>query len=300
MFKISFSNGLKSELMSFSLLSGCCDNAQIYGLVLFSRSFSMREISFFSENSELADLYAESVGRLLSTNLKYRTTQKKNYVISLASPKERDDLLRHFGHDNIALHLRINRANLQNDCCYSSFVRGAFLACGTISSPYKAYHLEFVVPSKKLCDDLAIILSEIGFPPKYIQRKGINVLYYKDSGLIEYLLVYMGAEKTALELMGIKVDRDLKNYTNRIMNSDMANIERTLRASRIQVKAIKKIKRKRGLDYLPKNLQEIARLRLENPELNLNDLGELLEKPISRSGVNNRLNAIIKIAEELE
>jgi hypothetical protein len=299
-FAISFSNGLKSELMSLTLVPGCCDNAQTYGLVLFSRSFSLREISFFSENSDLADLYAKSVGKLVSPGLQYRTTKKKNYVISLDSQKERSDLLRHFGHDDISLHLRINRANLPDDCCYSSFVRGAFLACGTISSPYKAYHLEFVVPSKKLCDDLSVILAEIGFPPKYVQRKGSNVLYYKDSGLIEYLLVYMGAEKSALELMGVKIDRDLKNNANRIMNFDMANIERTLKASRQQVEAIMKIQSKIGLESLPKNLQEIARLRLENPELNLNDLGELLEKPISRSGINNRLNTIIRIAEELE
>ncbi|NLP48150.1 MAG: DNA-binding protein WhiA [Clostridiales bacterium] len=281
-------------------MSNCCQKAQSYGLVLFGRAFSSRDVSFMSEIEELVSLYTKSVALVASPDLTYKSTKSNNFFVSLETQAEREKLLKHFGHDAEGLHLRVNRANLSDECCFSAFLRGAFLACGTISSPYKSYHLEFVVAYKKLSDDLALILTEVGFPTKYVLRKGNNILYLKDSGLIEYLLAFMGSDKAALEFMGIKAERDLRNRVNRRTNCDMANLDRIVKAAGEQIHAIDLILAHDKFDDLPKHLKEVANLRLSNPELSLSDLGKLLEKPISRSGLNHRFKTLIKLAKDLE
>ena len=177
-----------------------------------------------------------------------------------------------------------------------------FLVCGNVTDPDKDYHLEFVVPHKNLAADLEKLISdieEIDTEPHTVYRKGSYVVYIKGSDNIEDMLAYIGAGMSSLSIIQSKIFKSVRNRINRKINSETANINKTAEASARQLKAIEIISEKRGLDSLPDELKELAELRMENPEYNLRELGASLSKPLSRSGVNHRLNKLIMISEEL-
>ena len=147
--------------------------------------------------------------------------------------------------------------------------------------------------------DLTELLGEIGFNVKSTERKGNHVIYMKDSEVIEDLITFMGATMSSIELMNVKILKDVRNKANRIANCDAANIDRTLKASDKQIADIEYIADKIGMENMPPDLAEIAEVRLEFPEMSLKELGEELEKPLGRSGVNHRLKRISALAEQL-
>ena len=195
--------------------------------------------------------------------------------------------------------LALNSRLFKRDCCVQAFVRGAFLACGSVTDPNKEYHLEFSVPSLSLAEGLLSLLQEHGIPIKLASRKGIRLLYLKESEPIEDLLTYMGAVNNSLELMNVKIYKDVRNKVNRVTNCETANIEKTVNAAAGQVEAIRLIEQTLGLDELPEDLREVAGLRLENPDMSLRELCQSLVEPISRSGVNHRLKRLMAIADEI-
>lgn len=296
---MSFSSEVKKEMVSMPVLSACCKHAEAYGLLLFGRNFSSAAVSFAAENRAVSEKYAECVRAITGTEPEYSDRPGKMAIVSVKTAVERRAILNSFGHSAGELSLRINRANLSEECCFASFIRGVFLACGSISSPEKSYHLEFVVPFLKLSNDLFSFLQELGFPPKHIMRKGYHIIYYKDSESIEDLLTLMGATNATLRLIGIKVDKDMRNHVNRRVNFETANIDRSVQAGTQQVDAIRKIERARGLDSLPQGLQEIAQIRLEHPEATLYELEQIFEGRLSRSGINHRLKRLEQIASQL-
>lgn len=296
---MSFSSEVKKELVALPVLSDCCKHAEAYGLLLFGRSFSSAAISFAAENRAVSEKYASCIRAITGTEPEYSDRPGKMAIVSVRAAVERRAVLNAFGHSAGELSLRINRANLADECCFAAFIRGVFLSCGSISSPEKNYHLEFVVPFLKLSNDLFSFLQELGFPPKHVMRKGYHIIYYKDSASIEDLLTLMGATNATLRLIGVKVDKDMRNHVNRRVNFETANIDRSVQAGAVQVEAIRKIEKARGLDSLPQGLQEIARIRLENPEATLIELEELFEGRLSRSGINHRLKRLEQIASDL-
>ncbi len=296
---MSFSSEVKKELVSLPVLSDCCKHAEAYGLLLFGRSFSSAAISFAAENRSVSEKYAACIRKIIGEEPAYSDRPGKMAIVSVKTAVERREILNAFGHTAGELSLRINRANLSEECCFAAFIRGVFLACGSISSPEKNYHLEFVVPFLKLSNDLFSFLQELGFPPKHVMRKGYHIIYFKDSANIEDLLTLMGATNATLRLIGVKVDKDMRNHVNRRVNFETANIDRSVQAGSAQVEAIKKIARARGLDSLPQGLQEIARIRLDNPEATLYELETLLNGRLSRSGINHRLKRLVQIASQL-
>ena len=162
--------------------------------------------------------------------------------------------------------------------------------------------MEFVVSFLNLARDFMTLLSEISaldLQPAFINRKGAYVIYIKGSERIADLLTYMGASYAAMELMQVKMVKEVRNYVNRKTNFETANIDKTVSAAAKQVAAIEKIVKGVGIESLPEELRELATLRYENPEMSLRELGEGLSEPISRSGVNHRLQRIMKLAENL-
>ena len=163
----------------------------------------------------------------------------------------------------------------------------------------KSYHAEFCVPHKNLASDLSNILREVTecrFTPKTVLRGGNYVVYFKGSEQICDLLTYTGAPLQAMEIMGTKAVKQVRNNINRSVNGEVANIRKVASAATKQLEAINKIKRTRGLESLPDDLREIAVLRLENPEMSLRDLGANLSTPISRSGANHRMQRLMDYA----
>ena len=142
-------------------------------------------------------------------------------------------------------------------------------------------------------------MDELSLSPKYIVRKGNHIIYFKDSESIEDILAIIGAQSASLHVMGIKIEKDVKNTVNRRLNFEMSNINKTVNAANQQVEAIELIEKHMGISSLPDNLRELAQLRLDNPEASLSELEKLLSEPISRSGINHRLSRIVKIVEKI-
>lgn len=296
---MSFSSDVKSEISKTENLSSCCLHAQVYGLVLFAH-FSKYNFSITTENTDVFDLYLSYLRDYCGVEPTINDNGTKKQTAYLRTDDEKEKAFEKFGHSLKEATLRINRANIADECCTGAFLRGVFLACGTVTAPERGYHLEFVVPYKKLCTDLIKFLDELELRPKYIIRKGNHIIYFKDSESIEDILAIIGAQDASLYVMGIKIEKDVKNKVNRKLNFEMSNISKTVDAANLQVEAIEYIENKTGISSLPENLQKIAYMRLENPESSLSELEKLLDEPISRSGINHRLNRIVKIAENLK
>ena len=300
---MSFSSEAKKEIAADLPDKLCCRAAQAYGLLQCGHAFSAEEISLQTESEEIADLYDHLVSRLCSVErptrerLRRRTDLHHSFI---ADPALRVKVLERFGHAPREVSLRLNRANLDCDNCARAYLRGAFLACGAVTDPEHDYHLEFALPHYNLSRDLMTLLRELDFPAKVSTRGGNYIVYIKESERIEDCLTLLGATRASLELMGVKMVKSIRNDTNRRINCESANIDKTVQAAGAQMDALSRIEATCGLAALPEELQAVAKLRLEHPEMSLRDLGATMDPPLSRSGVNHRLQRIIKFAEGLE
>lgn len=192
-----------------------------------------------------------------------------------------------------------SRIEAKNEEEKKAIIRGAFMGGGSVNEPNNKYHLEIILSSEELSNTICNYINEFGIEIKQMERANGYSLYIKDGENISNLLAIMGASKSVVRYEEIRVLKDKRNNINRIVNCETANLNKTINASILQIEAIKKIQKKGKFDELPESLKEIAKLRQENPEMSLVELGELLKKPIGKSGVNHRLNNLIKIANEL-
>lgn len=295
---MSFTAEVKSELSDTGLLSEEMKKAYAYGFLLFGKSFGVRSITCASDYESVIGSFRDTLSELTGVVGSVLQLKSGKYVFKITSPLDRRKLLEFFGHSPNEISLRINHANIGIDESYAAFLRGVFMSCGSVSNPDKGYHLEFVVQHNKLSNDLLKVITDLSLGGKYILRKYSHVIYIKGSEDIEDLLTMMGAPNSSLYLMGIKVQKDVKNKINRKMNFESANMSRAIEAGLSQVRAIEIIENKQGLDSLSDELKELAILRRDNPDMSLKELGEALSIPISRSGVNHRLARLISIAEK--
>ncbi len=184
-------------------------------------------------------------------------------------------------------------------CCMASYIRGAFLGHGSISDPKKAYHLEFITKSANEADFLCNLLFLGGLTPKLMQRKSYVIVYMKEANQIADLLGLMGDSADALELFGVQIEKDMRNNINRQVNCENANANKVAKAASKHIFAIKKIKAAKKWHELADTLKEIGDLRCRYPEDSIKALGERLDPPIGKSGVNHRLERILQIADTL-
>ncbi len=301
---MTFSEKVKNELASIENKKECCWKAQAYGMLLFGKNCSEEAISLHTVNKKIADLYADLLVSLTGciasvTEVGQETNEEKAlYIVEIDDPDDRREVLRFFGCGTSTKHFE--ESIIERDCCLHTFLRGAFLSCASITDPNKEYHLEFVIGDANLAALLCDLLNKIGLSGGSTVRKSSRIVYLKESENIEDLLTFMGAVKSSLELMNIKILKDVRNKVNRVTNCETANIEKTVAASSMQVKSIEWIMTHKGLDYLPEELKTVAQLRLENPELSLSELCEISGLGLSRSGMNHRLKKIIEIADHLK
>ena len=298
---MSFSSDLKTELAAVTG-PACCEVAQAYGMLEYGRCFSAAGISLQTENGAVAQRYFELLQTVCGVLPLIETPPVgKAGLYTVSVPKQdRERVLARFGHGGREVALRLNRANLECDECAAAFLRGVFLVSGTVTNPQVDYHLEFNVPYLNLSRDLMALLGEQGLAAKSVRRKGNYIVYFKESEQIEDCLTSIGAMNASLELMNVKMVKSIRNNVNRAANCETANLDKTLAAALPQVEAVRRIEEKLGFDALPEDLRELCRLRVENPEFSLRELGEALEPPLSRSGVNHRLRRVMEIANELK
>ena len=192
-----------------------------------------------------------------------------------------------------------NNIVIMKDCCKRAFIRGAFMAAGSINDPNKSYHFEIKCNSRKKAEQLINLLEKYNICGKMVARKGSYVVYIKEGeGIIDVLNV-MEAHVSLMEMENIRILKGMSNYYNRQVNCETANIKKTVATSVRQIEDINYIIKNKGISYLPTKLQDIALVRIDNPDASLQELGEILDPPLGKSGVNHRLRKICQIADDL-
>lgn len=298
---MSFSLTVKKEILSRELPKDCCAVAAAYAVACFGKYFDEKGVVLHTEQSAIAQYVKRLYARVGLQGKVYVKGKEESrlYEFAVKEPAEVDKLLALFGHTGRETTLRINSKNLLCDHCINSFVSTAFLCSGTITNPAREYNLEFLTSRYNLAQDFSALLKGHGFLPKYVRRKGANVVYFKASEQIEDLLTFMGAQSAALEIMNLKVFKDFRNKANRITNCETANIDKTVEASAETLRAIRFLREQNALDTMPQPLRQAAVLREENPDLSLKELAALFEPPLSKSGLSHRMKKLEQLASRL-
>lgn len=286
---MSFATDVKNELIEVS------DHSK-QDILLYGVLYGMRGTDFpvlYSENQAVI----EYVKKLLSGE-KYEVTSsfKRNTTQYALTVTEYDGLLRKYNFRNAAVNTEFVDGN---DVDTGMFLRGVFLACGSISDPNREYHLELTLSTEEKCNAVYSLINEQGMAIKKSSRGGQAFLYAKESERISDFLTYIGAMIHSMEIMNVKIYKDVRNNVNRAVNCEAANIGKTVAAAQKQIEDIELIEQLKGLNSLSEDLRQVAEIRLENADMSLREIGEMLNPPISRSGVNHRLNRISKIADSL-
>lgn len=189
---------------------------------------------------------------------------------------------------------------IKNSCCKRAYLRGCYMAVGSMSDPYKSYHLELVCGLQVQAEQLLKILHDFSLDAKMIVRKKYHVVYMKEGENIADFLNITEAHKALMEFENTRIYKGMRNMVNRKVNCEAANITKTVNAATRQVEDIRLIREKMGLEGLPDPLRQMAYVRLENPQASLGELGKLLDPPVGKSGVNHRLRKLGELAKELK
>ena len=271
-------------------------------MILFSRVVSKERICFQSESRITAELYAKLFqgvfGNAASAQL-HESTRKNGTVLYTYETEGAAAVEKILKTYRISPEVRRIDPDIIVNNSLGVFAAGVFLACGSVNDPAKEYHLEFAVPEQSLAMDLEALLGDIGVHAKTVIRRGQYIVYVKESESIEDTLTFIGASQCTLELMNVKIFKDVRNKANRIANCDSANIDKVVNAAMRQIEDIRLISRTIGLESLSEELREVAELRLSNTDMSLQEIGDSLTNPISRSGVNHRFRRLAKIAEKI-
>lgn len=308
---MSFSSDTKNELVKVRNVSTAAAVCELMGAVAFGgrlrRDNGVFKVLTITENPKVArrifQLMKDSAS--VVSKIKIHKTNKNNIFYHVyAENEDAVSLLINLGFIvkpsdiNYLTTLRVNTEYIDKPAKMKAFLRGAFLTSGAVMSPDKKYHMEFATSSYGLHNDLFTVMKSLGLKPRIVVRSGNMVIYFKSSEEIADILTLMGAYKVLMDFHNAKIIKEIRNNVNRTMNCEAANLQKMVDASMEQVAAINKLIEKNKFDTLPDNLKEVARLRLEYREHSLKELGEMLDPPLGKSGVNHRLRKIQEIAEK--
>ena len=298
----SFAFKAKSEMCRTQLSRQCCARAEAYGVLLYCSTFTPSEVRIITENPEFAGRLPKLFHKAFS--LKFDQLPEHDgrgkLIFRITDRDKLARVINTLGYDPqqiMALH--VNFGLLEEDCCRTAFLRGAFLAGGSVTDPEKRYHLELATSHMQASREVSTLLEEMGFLPRSVQRGADSLIYFKQSEHIEDLLTKIGAPAAAMDIMTAKVDKEIRNGANRAMNCDMANVNKTLDAAQEQVAAIEKLRGSPRWKRLPEKLPQTAALRLEYPELSLTQLAERCDPPVTKSCINHRMRKLMEEASEL-
>ncbi len=296
---MSFSSETKSELCRTPLQRSCCALAECYGILLYCHTFSVREIRIITASDALAARLPKLFRRAFDLSFDVRPAEhargKRSFLIN-DPVKIRAVFAAYSQEPGIALH--VNFGALESECCRAAFLRGVFLAGGSLTDPDKRYHMEFFTHHQSVSREVCTLMREMDFNPRESSRSGGYILYFKQSDTIADLLTTMGAPLSAIGVMQSRVQKDVNNTVNRRVNCDSANIDKTVTAAREQLRAIRALDERYGLTNLPETLQETAMLRIVNPESSLAELAALAVPPVSKSCMSHRMKKLLAYSEE--
>ncbi len=300
---MSFSSDVKSELCRVSIGKKCCALAEAYGALLYGNCFSASLIRFITASEDFAKRLPKLFARAFGVEFDVLPPEGKQGKRSLSITDETKiaRVFEAFGYDAASLLAHhINLPVVESECDRQAFLRGAFLAGGSVTDPARRYHLELATAHTSVCRETHALLLEMGFEPKDAARAGVKLTYFKQSAAIEDLLTTIGAPHGAMGMMQAKVEKDMANAMNRLTNCDMANADKVTGSAGAQLDAIRAIEAGPGLDTLPPALQETALLRIANPACSLSDLAQLSYPPVTKSCMAHRLRKLVELAGKLE
>ena len=300
---MSFSSNVKAELCKDSLSKKSCAVAEGYGVLLYCNTFSSTEIRIITESRDFAARLPRLFKKAFGVSFDQEPAAHDRGKLQFAVSSE-DKIAKIFETLQMdlkaSLTLHVNFGMLEEEAECMAYLRGAFLAGGSVTDPVKRYHLEMTTSHYKVSRETCALLVECGFSPKELSRGGNNILYFKQSDYIEDFLTAIGAQVSAMGVMEAKVEKDLRNGVNRRVNCETANLTKVVDASMGQMAAIRALEEAGELDKLPGKLRETALLRRENPEATLQELAAMLNPPITKSAINHRMRKLLELARALE
>ena len=279
---------VKFELIGYLISNNTtCDKKNIYYSTI--NEYNINRFSKLLSNMEISNFKIDIKG--------------KNYVITLPKISQLQEV--EYKEKDIEISLdfekqiqNLNNIKEQEEMAIKALTRGIFLGSGSVNNPEKKYHLEMILSSRKNAQIIKELLEKMQIHLKELERKNGYSLYIKEGEEISKFLAFIGANSSVLKFEEIRVIREIKNNVNRKVNCETANLNKTINAAVRQIESIKKLKETGKFKNLSANLKEVANLRLENPDASLVELGQMLENPIGKSGVNHRLNQLIELARE--
>ncbi|MBS6955059.1 MAG: DNA-binding protein WhiA [Enterocloster asparagiformis] len=312
---MSFSSGVKDELSRQLNPARHCQIAEIAAILSLCGKIKISGQDHFSieihtENVAVARKYFTllkktfNIGTDVSIRRGAYLKRNRTYIVAV---REHEDAIRVLQatklldeHGEVSENLSVVRNMVvQNTCCRRAFIRGAFLASGSISDPEKFYHFEIVCATNAKAEQLKELIATFDIEAKIVMRKKYYVVYIKEGSQIVDILNVMEAPVALMELENIRILKEMRNSVNRQVNCETANINKTVSAAVKQMDDIRYIQTTIGLDGLPDNLREMALVRLELPDATLKELGEALNPPVGKSGVNHRLRKLGILADDL-
>lgn len=279
---------VKFELIGYLISNNTtCDKKNIYYSTI--NEYNINRFSKLLSNMEISNFKIDIKG--------------KNYVITLPKISQLQEV--EYKEKDIEISLdfekqiqNLNNIKEQEEMAIKALTRGIFLGSGSVNNPENKYHLEIILSNKRNAQIVKGLLEKMQIHLKELERKNGYSLYIKEGEEISKFLAFIGANSSVLKFEEIRVIREIKNNVNRKVNCETANLNKTINAAVRQIEAIKKLKETGKFKNLSANLKEVANLRLENPDASLVELGQMLENPIGKSGVNHRLNQLIELARE--
>ena len=299
---VSFSSGVKSEICRNLPQKHCCALSECFGILLFCNTFHGEGIRIITENRDFANLLPKLFRKAFSLNFDSLPDANASgkLVFQIKEPEKLHVIMTSFGFDvKDTLSVHINLPVIEDECCKSAFMRGAFLSGGSVTDPGKGYHFELATTHLSVAREGYVLIQEVmGFAPKLANRAGGQILYFKQSDRISDVLIYLGAPVAAMAIMEAKMEKELNNKVNRKCNCDDANTSKVVEAAQEQLSALRILKAKGLLEHLPAKLQQAAAAREAHPEASLTELAAMMEPPITKPAMNHRLKKLISLAQE--
>ena len=297
---MSFTLDVKKEL-SETRPSERHAEAEIFGMLMLCRSFSFEKILFQTASREAAEHFSSLIRYVfeITAEMTAGGTSRPTFTVRIDSTPEIKKIFYKLGFKN-GEEVYLNSEILKNEGSIGAFVRGAFLAGGSMSDPEREYRIDFSFNTEAKANSFIELLTSRGITLKKLSRQGKFIVYVKDSEILEDILTLMGASNETLNLINVKIYKSMKNKINRKNNCETKNILKSADAAFLQTQAIKKLKKARKLELMPEELIEAAALRLANPSSSLSELCRISGNRITRSGLSHRFNRIIALSKEVK
>lgn len=319
---MSFSSDVKAELGKNTNAARHCRIAELTAMISMVADVTYMDgepvtLSVFTERSIIAGSISRLIWQLFhirpeavvkrtgKSSRQYRmyitdAEQIKGILMTLKLEQDMYGLNMPEGKIRISCQdMKISRTLIFQPCCKKAFLKGVFMTSGSVNNPEKGYHMEIVCDNSYRADFIKKLLLDFDIEAKTVSRKKYSVVYIKDGTAIVDVLNIIGAHNSLMNMENVRILKDISNNVNRQVNCEVANQKKTAEAYVKQAQDITFIMEKKGLEYLPENLRELAWKRLEMPDASIRELGEMMNPPIGKSGVNHRLRKISEIADKL-